>query len=104
MASASSALNTALPTAAPGTALIPAATLRLARSARGVDGSTIGIEQPLDVFRLDALDRFFLGNQAFLRHVHRDLKVAAGVRFPMRVCSMYSVPSSTVNSMSCMSR
>ncbi len=29
---------------------------------------------------------------------------AAGVRFPVRVCNMYSVPSSTVNSMSCMSR
>jgi hypothetical protein len=42
IASASSAENTALPQAAPGTALIPSAILRFANSGFGTDGSITG--------------------------------------------------------------
>src|SRR5579871_5610755 len=62
------------------------------------------IKQAIDVLGLDALDGLFLGDQAFLGHITAILKVATGVRFPTRVCNIYNVPSSTVNSMSCMSR
>ena len=32
------------------------------------------VEEPLDIFRLNAEDGFFLGDQLFIRHVHGDFK------------------------------
>ena len=96
--SASSALNTTAPEAAPGLAGRPREI-----SVRGALGSSVGMQQLVERGRIDPQDRLAAVDQAFLRHVHRDAQ--AGRRGALAVAGLQHVQLAccTVNSMSCMS-
>ena len=97
--SASSALNTIAPLAAPGLAGRP-----LLSSFRGAFGSSIGCSNwsSAEGFtRITASDLSISPSLAISTAIRNE---AAAVRLPLRVCNMYSVLRCTVNSMSCMSR
>ena len=96
--SASSALNTTVPDAAPGLAGSP-----LENSVRFAFGSSVGCRSwssACGLTRRTASSRVISPSLAISTAMRR---LAATVRFPLRVCSMYSVFCCTVNSMSCMS-
>jgi hypothetical protein len=98
-ASASSALNTTMPEAAPGEAGSP-----LASTLRGALGSSVGCSSwssAAGFTRFTASVWSIRPSRAMSTAIFSD---AAAVRFPLRVCSMYSLLDWTVNSMSCMSR
>ena len=97
--SAVSASRTIAPEAAPGDAFRP----RVATSISAL-GSIIGMEELVELRRIDARNRLVARDQLLVHHLDRDPSAAAAVRFPVRVCRMKRRPSSTVNSMSCMSR
>ena len=98
--SASSAENTISPEAAPGEAGSPVAiTLRSAL------GSMVGMQELVERRRIDARHRLLarvirpsFASSTAMR------SAALAVRLPERVCSIHSLPCSTVNSRSCMSR
>ena len=97
--SASSELNTISPLAAPGEAGRPVAT-----TLRSALGSMVGCSNwssAAGSMRATASSRVIRPSLAMSTAI---LSEALAVRFPERVCSMYSLPCSTVNSMSCMSR
>ncbi len=97
--SASPASNTILPTAAPGDAFRP-----VAITSRGAFGSMVGCSswsRDSGSTRPIASSREIRPSSARSTAI---LIAALAVRFPLRVCSMYRRPCSTVNSMSWTSR
>ena len=63
------------------------------------------VQKLIELLRLHAQHGLLLVDQAFLRpYPPRRAPPPGPVRFPLRVCSMYSLLSSMVNSKSCMSR
>ncbi len=104
-ASASGALNTTLPLAAPGPAASPlASTLFSATARRLLSGEKMGRRSWLSCSgstRMSASS----GSMRPSATISTAMRMAARpVRLPLRVCSMYRRPRSTVNSKSCMSR
>ncbi len=98
-ASAASEENTTLPDAAPGDAGRP-----LATTLRSASGSRVGCSswsRPRGSIRDTASPWVIRPSAAISTAIRR---AACTVRFPLRVCSMYSFFCCTVNSMSCMSR
>ena len=84
-ATASSAVNTMAPVAAPGEAGSPlAATSTPLRGLRVEDR----VQQLVERLRLDLQQRFLLGEQPLVAHVDRDVDAASPVRLPLRVWSM----------------
>ena len=68
----------------------------------GIDGR---VQQLVEGGGVDAADRLVLRDQPLVGKVDGDAeRSACAVRLPLRVCSIHSLPASTVNSMSCMSR
>ena len=97
--SASSAVNTTAPDAAPGLAGSP-----FPSSVRGALGSNVGCSNwssDAGFTRRTASDSSISPSRAMSTAMRR---LAAAVRLPLRVCSMYSLRCCTVNSRSCMSR
>ncbi len=96
--SASSEENTTTPLAAPGLAGRP-----LLSSVRGAFGSSVGCSnwsRLAGLTRRIASSRSISPASAISTAMRR---LAAAVRLPLRVCSMYSFCCCTVNSISCMS-
>ena len=91
--------KTALPTAAPGEAFIPTASrsLSAAASKRG----NIRLASCSPVTRRSASSMSMRPSSTMCTAIRY---AASGVRLPTRVCSIQSLPCSTVNSMSHMSR
>ena len=96
--SASSAVKTTLPTAAPGDAGSP-----FAMTFTGVFGSKDGCIRRSSCSGSIRMIAVFLSISLSLTMSMAIFSDAAAVRLPTRVCSMYSLPSWTVNSMSSMS-
>jgi hypothetical protein len=97
--SASSALNTMVPDAAPGLAGKP-----FDSTVRAAFGSSVGCSNwssDAGLTRSTASLRVISPSCAISTAMRR---LAAAVRLPLRVCSMYSLFCWIVNSMSCMSR
>ena len=88
-----------LPQAAPGEAGGP-----IARRLRCALGSIVGCSNWSSESGSIRATASSLRDQPFARHIDGDLSDAVAVRLPLRVCSIQSLPRSTVNSMSCMSR
>jgi hypothetical protein len=92
--------NTISPVAAPGEAGRPVAiTSRFGAWDRWSDAASWSSEA--GSMRITAS---FSGDQAFIGQSTAMRSAALAVRLPPRVCSIHSLPCSTVNSMSCMSR
>jgi hypothetical protein len=98
-ASASSELNTISPDAAPGEAGSPEA--RILRSALGSMVGWSSWSSAAGSTRLTASSSVISPSEASSTAMRR---AALAVRLPLRVWSIQSLPFSTVNSMSCMSR
>jgi hypothetical protein len=94
------------PTAAPGDTLRPAGQ----QCPAGFGGGfglvfKLGVQKEVDLFRSDAQDGFFPGDQPLFGHVNGNADSRTGrCAYRLRVCSIHSRPSSTVNSTSCISR
>ena len=98
-ASASSAENTTTPQAAPGEAGRPRDS-----SLRGASGSSVGWRSWSSEDGATRLTASLVSMRPSAAMSTAILRLAAAVRLPLRVCSMYSLFRCTVNSMSCMSR
>ena len=96
---ASTLSNTISPEAAPGEAGKARRQHDLVR--RGIDGR---VQQLVELVGLDAQHRLLLEMTPSRARSMAILKAALVVRLPERVCSIQSLPSWMVNSMSCMSR
>ena len=80
---------------------IPVASLVSLLQARDVEDR---MQQLIELRRRNAQNGCLLRRSDLHRTISTAMRTAAGpVRLPLRVCSMYSVPSWTVNSKSCMS-
>ncbi len=97
--SASSALNTTAPQAAPGLAGSPLASL-----VRGASGSSVGCSNWSSAAGLTRRTASFWSISPSCAISTAMRRLAAAVRLPLRVCNMYSFFRWMVNSMSCMSR
>ena len=91
--------KTALPTAAPGEAFMPVA--RRVRSADSSKRGNISCANCSPVTRVTASSIWMSPSSTMCTAIRN---AASGVRLPTRVCSIQSLPRSTVNSMSHMSR
>ena len=97
--SAASELKTISPLAAPGEAGRP--TAMILRSAFGSIVGWSSWSSAAGSMRMIACSRVIRPSLAMSTAIRRE---AFAVRLPVRVCSIQSFPSSTVNSMSCISR
>ena len=93
-------MKTICPTAAPGDAGSPVASTSIFRSFFIQTRN----QKVVKLVGLDAEDCLFFRDQTFFHHLDGDSHRGRPVRLPLRVCSMYSLPSWMVNSKSCISR
>ena len=84
-ATASSAVKTTAPVAAPGEAGRPFAATATFLRALGVEDR---VQELVERLRLDLQQGLLLREEPLLAHVHRDLTAARPVRLPLRVWSM----------------
>ncbi len=95
---ASLAVNTTSPLAAPGEALTP-----LASTSKSAFGSNVGWRSASNDEGSIVVSASSLDNRPSSTASHANRTAAWAGRFALRVCSMNSCPSSIVNSVSCMS-